>query len=74
MLQSVIKIIGKTAFWATFYFYPLPSLNNVEKQWAKLVSSYVMDLQHCIGMEGGFLNKLFQISIFFTDCLKFIKK
>ena len=44
-------------------FITLP-LNNVEKQWAKLASSYVMGSQHCIGGEGGFLNTLFKIPIF----------
>ena len=47
--QSVTKIIGKTAIWAISCFYPLPPLSNVEKQRAKLASSYVMDSQHCIG-------------------------
>ena len=36
--KSVTKIMRKTAFWATSCFYP--PLNNVEKQWAKLASSY----------------------------------
>ena len=44
--------MGKTAIWAISSFYPLPPLNNVEKQGAKLASSYVMGLQHCIGREG----------------------
>ena len=43
------KVMGKTAIWATSCFYPLPPLNNVEKQRAKLASSYVMGSQHCIG-------------------------
>ena len=30
--ESVTKIMGKTAFWTISCFYPLPSLNNVEKQ------------------------------------------
>ena len=29
--QSVTKIIEKTAIWAISCFYPLPPLNNVEK-------------------------------------------
>ena len=33
---------------------PLPLLNKVEKQRAKLVSSYVMASRHCIGAEGDF--------------------
>ena len=48
------KIMGKTASWITSCFYPLTPLNNVKKQWAKLVSSYVMGSQHCIGGEGDF--------------------
>ena len=36
--KSVTKIMRETAFWTTSCFYP--PLNNVEKQWAKLVSSY----------------------------------
>ena len=52
--QSVTKIMGKTALWAISCFYPLPPLNNVEKERAKLASSYVMGLQHCIGGEGDF--------------------
>ena len=31
-LQSVTKIMGKTAIGAISCFYPLPPLNNVEKQ------------------------------------------
>ena len=31
-LQSVTKIMGKTAFWTTSCFYPIPPLNDVEKQ------------------------------------------
>ena len=30
--QSVTKIMGKTAIWKIYYFYPLPPLNNVVKQ------------------------------------------
>ena len=59
-LQSVTKIMGKTAkkkLWEksiTFCFYPLSPLNNVEKQWAKVASSYVMGLQHCRGGQWKF--------------------
>ena len=31
-LQSVTKIMGKTAIWSISCFFPLPPLNNVEKQ------------------------------------------
>ena len=48
------KIMGKTAIWAISCFFPLPPLNNVEKQTAKLAPSYVMGSQHCIGGEGDF--------------------
>ena len=52
--QSVTKIMGKTAIWTILCFSPLPPLNNVEEQWAKLASSNVMGSQHCIGGEGEF--------------------
>ena len=52
--QSVAKIMGKTAIWAISCFYPLPPLNNVEKQWGKFSSSYAMGSHHCIGREGDF--------------------
>ena len=52
--QSVTKIIEKTAIWAISCFYPLPPLNNVEKDWAKFASGYVMGLQYCTGGEGDF--------------------
>ena len=53
-LQSVTKIIGKTAIWTIFCFYPLPPLNNVEKQRGKVESSYVMGSQDFIGGEKRF--------------------
>ena len=53
-LQSVTKIIRKIAILAISCFYPLPPLNNVEKQRAKLASTYVMGLQHCIGGQRDF--------------------
>ena len=31
-LQSVTKIMGRTAIWTNLYFYYFPPLNNVEKQ------------------------------------------
>ena len=46
--------MGKTAIWAISCSYPLPPLNNVEKQRGKFASSYVMGSQHCIGREGDF--------------------
>ena len=49
--QSVTKIMEKTAIWAILCFSPLPSLNNVEEQWAKLASSNVIS-SHCIAGEG----------------------
>ena len=52
--QSVTKIMGKTAIWTILCFSPLPPLNNVEEQWAKLASSNVIGSQHCIGGEGEF--------------------
>ena len=65
LLQSVTKIMGKTAFWITSCFYPHPPLNKVEKQWEKLASSYVMGSQHCIRAEGG----RFKIPIIFCHWL-----
>ena len=53
-LQSMTKLMGKTAIWAISCFYPLPTLNNVEKQQAKLAPSHVMGSQHCIGGKGDF--------------------
>ena len=53
-IQSVTKIMGKTAIWTILCFYLLNPLNNVDKQWAKFVSSYVVGLQHYIGQEGEF--------------------
>ena len=50
--QSVTKSMGKTAICIILYFYPLPALKNVNKQWAILVSSYVMGWQHCKWGEG----------------------
>ena len=64
-LQSVTKMMGKTATWTMSYFYPLSPLNNVEKQSEKRASSYVMGLPHCIGWDVGFLETLFENSIIF---------
>ena len=63
--QSVTKIMGKTAVWTFSCFYPLPHLNNVEKQCAKLALNYVMVWQHCIGGEGESLNTFFKITRIF---------
>ena len=46
--------MGKTANWAISCFYPLPPLNNVEKQGAKFASSNVMGSQHFIRGEEDF--------------------
>ena len=43
--------MGKTAILC---FSSFPRLNNVEEQRAKLASSNIMGLQHCIGGEGEF--------------------
>ena len=61
--------MGKAAIGTILCFCPLPLLNNVEKQWGKLVPSYVMSLQHCIGGEGGFLNILSNFPIIFCHWL-----
>ena len=64
------KTLGKAAIWTLAYFHPLPpDVENVEKQWAKLASSYVMGLQQCVRGEGGFLNTLFKIPIIFCHWL-----
>ena len=69
------KNYGKNWYLGNFVFLPLPPLNNVEKEWANLRSSYVMCSQHSIGPEREFLNTLFKISIIFChDCLKFTKR
>ena len=54
MLQSLTKIMEKTAIWTILCFSPLSFLNNVEDQLAKLASSNVIGSQHCIGGEGKF--------------------
>ena len=59
MLQSVTKIMGKTAVWTIMSFSPLLPLNNAEEQWAKLASSNVMSSQHCIGGDGGDIKPTF---------------
>ena len=46
--------MGQTAIWTILCFYPLPPLNSVEKQLAKVASSYVIGSQNCIGGEGEF--------------------
>ena len=43
--------MGKTAIWTILCFSPLPPLNNVEEQKAKLASSNFVGSQHCIGGE-----------------------
>ena len=80
-LLSVTKIMGTTALWVILYFFSLPSLNKVQKQWAKLASSYVtgasryvMRSQHCIGGEGRFLNTLFKSPLIFSHGLSEIKR
>ena len=52
--ESVAKIMGKTVIWAIPGSYPLPPLKNVQKQQAKLLSSYVIGSQDCIEREGDF--------------------
>ena len=45
------KNYGKNCYLDNFVFLRLPSLNNVEKQWAKFASICIMGSQHCIGGE-----------------------
>ena len=61
--------MGKNGIWAILCFWPLPPLNNVEKQRAKLVSIYVTGSQHCIGGRGGISNTLLKIPIIFCHLL-----
>ena len=67
------KNYGKTTIWTILSFYPFPPHNNIEKQWTKLVSSYVWCWQPCMGgwgsgrWRGNF--KLFKISIIFCHQL-----
>ena len=46
--------MGKTDIGTILYFYYLPSLNNVEKQSAKVASIDAVGWQHCIGGEREF--------------------
>ena len=46
--------MGKNCYLANFVFLPLPTLNNVEKQYAKVVSKCVIGWQHCIGGDREF--------------------
>ena len=62
-LQSVINIMGKSAIWTVLCFYPFPPLNNIEKQWAKVASSYIMGSRYRRGGEGGFLTHLNILSL-----------
>ena len=57
--------MGKTAMWRILAFSPLPPLNNVEEQWARLLSSNVVGSQHYIAGEGESLNTLFKIPVIF---------
>ena len=61
--------MGKTAIWTVLCFSPLPPLNNVEEQLAKLASSNVVGSEHFIGVGngggGGILKTLFKIPIIF---------
>ena len=45
--------MGKTAIWTVLCFSPLPALNNVEEQLAKLASSIVVGSEHFIGAGNG---------------------
>ena len=62
-LQSVTKIMGKTAIWPILCFYPLLPLNNVKTMSISCVKlCYGFD--YCIrGRE--ILNTLFKIPIIF---------
>ena len=68
------KLWENTAIWTILCFYSLPPLNNVEKQWVKLASSYLICSQHCIKGEGKFLNTFFKIPIIFCHWLSEIYK
>ena len=64
------KLMGKTAIWAISCFYSFSPLDNVEKQWAKFVSSYVMGSQHLLGEEEGFLTTLSKVPTIFCQWLQ----
>ena len=67
--------MGKTAIWAILFFYLLPLLNNVQKQWENFASSNVMGWQHCILGQGEFQKNFWKFSKHLvTDCLKFTKR
>ena len=72
--QSVTKIMGKTGIWTILCFSPLPLLNNVDEQWAKLASSNVMGSEHGIGGKGSILNLLSKIPVIFCYWLSEIYK
>ena len=61
--------MGKTVIWTVLCFSPLPPLNNVEEQLAKLASSNVVGSEHFMGGGtgggGGILKTLFKIPIIF---------
>ena len=44
--------MGKTVIWKILSFPPLLPLNNVEEQWAELLSSNVFVLQDHIAWDG----------------------
>ena len=55
------KVLEKTVIGTILFFYPLPILNKVEKQWSKIASSYVMGWQwwktmikNCVKLCYGF--------------------
>ena len=48
------KLREKLLFGKFCVSIPLPVLNKVEKQRAKVGSSYVMVLQHCVGGDKRF--------------------
>ena len=65
-LQSATKIMEETAIWTILCFYPVPPLNNVEKQWSKVASGYVMGSQHWKGKRGNFKHTFRNFHYIFT--------
>ena len=64
ILQSMTKILAKTAIWTILCSSPLPVLNNVEEHRTMLASTNDMGSQHCIGGREAVLKTLFKTTIF----------
>ena len=73
------ELLEKLLFGQFVFLHLPPALNNVEKQWAKLVSSYVTGSKTCVKLcyrfatlyrgRVGILNTLFKLPIIFCHWL-----